>query len=168
MARRFRGAPIGKFVAREITIGEFTPLTGFVDDYGGNPVKLALNPQGKRENILCRPTISFSPFVAPRNRWQGGLCGGDGAIGHCRAVGCASSGSAGYGPGMNERLSAARGEPAFIRPRASGSILLTVNLEAIRDIPVAFSYRRVTDETNQEYRKISESTVRVTQLRRES
>lgn len=56
----------------------------------------------------------------------------------------------------------------FTRPRASGSNLLTVNLESMQDIPVAFPYRWEIDEINQEHRNIPENMVRVAQPRRES
>ena len=56
----------------------------------------------------------------------------------------------------------------FIRSRAGGASLLTVSLESIRDIPVAFPDQWGIGEINQEHRKISENMVRVAQLRRDS
>ncbi|MDE7371550.1 MAG: hypothetical protein K2N07_07405, partial [Desulfovibrio sp.] len=51
----FGEAPDGQYVAREVSVSEFDPMTGFVDEDRGNVVKVPLNPLGKQGKYLLRP-----------------------------------------------------------------------------------------------------------------
>lgn len=159
----------GKYVAREISIGEFDPMTGFVDEYGGNPVKVALNPLGKQGKYLLQANDIVFAFR--------GTAQSVGKVGFVEELGqpaitgqslCIIRALPDMDPVWLYYYLQRKDVVNFIRSRASGSNLLTVNLESIRDIPVAFPYRWEIDEINQEHRKISENMVRVAQLRRES
>lgn len=165
----FGEAPDGKYVAREISIGEFDPMTGFVDEYGGNPVKVALNPLGKQGKYLLQTNDIVFAFR--------GTAQSVGKVGFVEELGqpaitgqslCIIRALPDMDPVWLYYYLQRKDVVDFIRSRASGSNLLTVNLESIRDIPVAFPYRWEIDEINQEHRKISENMVRVAQLRRES
>ncbi|MBD5646064.1 MAG: hypothetical protein HDQ89_00025 [Desulfovibrio sp.] len=165
----FGEAPDGKYVAREISIGEFDPMTGFVDEYGGNPVKVALNPLGKQGKYLLQANDIVFAFR--------GTAQSVGKVGFVEELGqpaitgqslCIIRALPDMDPVWLYYYLQRKDVVDFIRSRASGSNLLTVNMESIRDIPVAFPYPWERDEINQEHRKISENMVRVAQLRRES
>ncbi|MBD5557061.1 MAG: hypothetical protein HDQ92_00395 [Desulfovibrio sp.] len=165
----FGEAPDGKYVTREISIGEFDPMTGFVDEHGGNPVKVALNPLGKQGKYLLQANDIVFAFR--------GTAQSVGKVGFVEELGqpaitgqslCIIRALPEMDPVWLYYYLQQKDVVDFIRSRASGSNLLTVNLESIRDIPVAFPYRWEIDEINEEHRKISENMVRVTQLRRES
>jgi hypothetical protein len=55
----------------------------------------------------------------------------------------------------------------WVRGRATGSTLLTINLESIRDIPVELPYIAELDTVNEEHRKITSVMSTVAGLRRD-
>lgn len=159
----------GAFVAREVSLGELDAMTGFVDEQRGNVVRVALNPLGKQGKYLLQANDIVFAFR--------GTAQSVGKVGFAEELGAPAI--------TGQSMCIIRALPdmdpvwlyyylqreevlAFIRSRASGASLLTVNLESIRDIPVAFPGRQEIDDINLQHRKISENMLKVAQLHRES
>lgn len=159
----------GGFVAREVSLGELDAMTGFVDEQRGNVVRVALNPLGKQGKYLLQANDIVFAFR--------GTAQSVGRVGFAEELGAPAI--------TGQSMCIIRALPdmdpvwlyyylqreevlAFIRSRASGASLLTVNLESIRDIPVAFPGRQEIDDINLQHRKISENMLKVAQLHRES
>lgn len=164
----FGEAPDGEYIAREVSVSEFDPMTGFVDEYRGNIVKVPLNPLGRQGKYLLRPNDIVFAFR--------GTALSVGKVGFVEEVGAPAI--------TGQSMCIIRALPAmdpvwlyyylqqedvvgFIRSRASGSSLLTVNLESIRDIPVDFPYQWEINDINEEHRKISETMLKVARLHEE-
>lgn len=164
----FGEAPDGQYIAREVSVSELDPMTGFVDEYRGNVVKVPLNPLGRQGKYLLRPNDIIFAFR--------GTSLSVGKVGFVEEVGAPAI--------TGQSMCIIRALPdmdpvwlyyylqredvvGFIRSRASGSSLLTVNLESIRDIPVEFPYQWEINDINEEHRKISETMLKVARLHEE-
>ncbi|MCH5277978.1 MAG: restriction endonuclease subunit S [Desulfovibrionaceae bacterium] len=160
--------PDAPFVAREISLSELDPMTGFVDEYRGNRVKVALTRLGKQGKYLLQANdIVFAFRGSALSVGQVGFVEEEGEPAITGQSLCIIRAL----PDMNpiwlyyylKRDRVVR----FIRSKAIGSSLLTVNLESIRDIPMELPGREELEFITQEHRKISENMARVAQLHRE-
>lgn len=159
----------GRFIAREVSLSERDPMTGFVDEYRGTPVRVALNPLGKQGKYLLQPNdIIFAFRGTALSVGQVGFVEDEGRPAITGQSMCIIRALPDMDPVwlyyylQRERIA------RFIRSRASGANLLTVNLESIRDIPVVIPDREEIEAINLEHRKISENMALVARLRRES
>lgn len=154
----------GSFIGREVSLGELTPLSGFLNEYGGNIVKLGLTRLGKQGKYLLQSGDILFAFR--------GTQASVGQVGYVDDEGM---------PGITgQSLCIIRPLPSidgvwlyyylqrsairkWIQGRASGATLLTINMESIRDIPVVSPSADEVSSINEEHRAIASAMAKISE-----
>lgn len=157
----------GSFIVREVSLGELDPLSGFLNEYGGNIVKVKLTRFGKKGKYLLQPNDIIFAFRGTHSSiGQVGLVEEEGSpciTGQSLCIIRPLPGIDAVWLYYYLQRSTIR---EWIQGRASGSTLLTVNLESIRDIPIEDISTTEVKEINKEHLTVIEAMAVIAQQRR--
>lgn len=160
--------PDGSFLCREVGISELDPLTGFLDEHGGNIVRLELTLLGKQgKYVLQAGDILFAFRGSASSVGQVGFVEEEGEPAVTVQALCIIRCLPDTDPVWLYHYLRRASVREWIRARATGSTLLTVNLESIRDLPLEAPAQSEVEEVNAEHRNIAAAMGSIAELRRE-
>lgn len=158
----------GTFVGREVSLGELDPASGFLNETGGNIVRLELTRLGKQGKYLLQSGDIIFAFRGTANSvGQVGYVEEEGIPGITGQSLCIIRPLPGIDSVWLYYYLQRKSVREWIQGRASGSTLLTVNLESIRDIPVEAPAGAEVDAVNEQHRKIAGAMAGIMALRQE-
>jgi len=130
----------GSFIAREVALAELDPLTGFLNEKDGNIVQLQLTLLGKQgKYVLKANDILFVFRGASSSIGKVGFVEDEGLLAIAGRTMCVIRCLPGIEPVWLYYYLQKQSVRDWVRARASGNTLLTINLESIRDMPIELS-----------------------------
>jgi hypothetical protein len=160
--------PDGSFVGREVSLSELDSLTGFLDERDGNAVLLQLPLLGTQGKYVLRAgDILFAFRGTAASIGQVGFVEEEGIPAITGQAVCIIRCLPGTDPVWLYYYLRRPSVREWVRGKATGSTVLTINLESIRDIPVELPGDAELDALTEEHRKITSAMSTVAGLRRE-
>ena len=160
--------PDGSFVGREVALGELDPQTGFLDQRSGDTIRLQLTLLGTQGKYVLRSDdILFAFRGTAASVGQVGFVAAEGIPAVTGQAVCIIRCLPGTDPVWLYYYLRRQSVRAWVCGKATGSTVLTINLESIRDIPVALPGTAELDAINSEHRKITAAMSAVFDLRQE-
>ena len=158
----------GNFICREVALGELDPLTGFLQEQGGNIVRVQLTLLGKQgKYVLQGNDILFAFRGTQASIGKVGIVEEEGPPAITGQALCIIR----CLPGTDAVWLYYYLQRSFVKDwicgKATGGKLLTINLDAIRDIPVALPDRHALDAVHEEHRAVAAAMSKIAELRRE-
>ena len=149
-------------------MGEPDPQTGFLEEYGGNLVRLKLTLLGKQGKYVLQANDILLAFRGTATSiGQVGFVQEEGVPGITGQALCIIRSLPGIDPVWLYYYLQRRTIREWIRGKATGTTLLTINLESIRDIPIEAPDASEVDAVNEQHRRISEAMSGIADLRQE-